>query len=62
MGDRGTIMSRIFVDARNPSDETGFALAGYAGKPASWRERIAVFCFVGLGVVFWAAVVLALFG
>jgi hypothetical protein len=60
---RGTIMSRIFIDARNPSraDETAL-LFGHVVKPASWRERLAIFWFVGLGVAFWAAVVLALFG
>jgi hypothetical protein len=56
-------MSRIFIDARNPSrvDETAL-LFGHVVKPASWRERLAIFWFVGLGVAFWAAVVLALFG
>ena len=50
-------------DARNPTrvDETGL-LFGHGVKRPSWRERIAIFWFVGLGVVFWAAVVLALFG
>jgi hypothetical protein len=56
-------MSKIFVNAWNPSrgGETAFALTGLAVKPANWRERIAIFCFVGVGVIFWAAVVLALF-
>jgi hypothetical protein len=34
--------------------ENAFALTGLA---ANWGELIAIFCFVGVGVVFWAAVV-----
>jgi hypothetical protein len=31
-------------------------------KQASWSERISALCFVGIGVVFWLAVVLAFIG
>jgi hypothetical protein len=57
-------MSRIFVDARNPirGDEAAWALADHVVEQASWRERIAVFGFVGFGVIFWVAVVLAFVG
>jgi hypothetical protein len=56
-------MSRVFADARISSrrNETAAALTGRL-KQASWRERIAALCFVGIGVVFWVAVVLALVG
>jgi hypothetical protein len=56
-------MSRVFADARIPSrrDETAAALTGRL-RQASWRERVAALCFVGIGVVFWTAVVLAFVG
>jgi hypothetical protein len=56
-------MSRTVVDARNSrGDEAAWVLADHIVQPASWTERISVFGFIGLGVVFWAAVVLVLFG
>jgi hypothetical protein len=57
-------MSRPFIDVLSSTQggETALTLTGRALKPASWRERVAVICFVAVGVVFWAAVVLALFG
>jgi hypothetical protein len=56
-------MSRIVVHARNSrGDEAAWVLADHTVQPASWTERITAFGFIGLGVIFWAAVVLALFG
>jgi hypothetical protein len=59
----GIIMSRVFADTRIPSlrNETATALTGRL-RQASWRERIAALCFVGIGVFFWVAVVLAFVG
>jgi hypothetical protein len=54
-------MSRVLADAWIPSRRNEAALTDRL-RQASWRERIAALSFMGIGVVFWVAVVLAFLG